>query len=290
MKQSKLYMTIVHALLILWTVICVLPVIMIVIVSFTDEQTFVTEGFKFIPKVFSLAAWKVVFSSGGAMLRAIFLTVGVAVVQPLMCQVLAMMIAYPMSRPDFVLKKPLTWFYMLPMFISGGMLSSYILITRWLHLGDTIWVYLIPGVGLWGIILYRNCFKQVPASLIEAATIDGATEMQVLWKIVLPMSRSIFVIQYFMGAIGSWNDYGASLMYVSEPKLWKIQYLIFRMLKNQEAEKQALGITGLDTDVFPPDKTLNYAMCVVAIVPIICIFPFVQKYFAKGIAAGSIKE
>ena len=290
MKQSKAYMTVVHIFLILWTAICILPLLMVVSVSFTDELTFVNQGFSFIPKKFSLDAWKAALSGGSSLVRATILTIVTALIGPFLSNALSMMIAYPMSRPDFAFKKPLTFFYMLPMFISGGMVASYILIMNWLHLGDNVLLYILPSTGFYAIVLYRSCFKQVPASLIEAATIDGATEYQILWKVTLPMSRSIFVIQYFMGAIGSWNDYTTSLLYFSKPELFKIQYLIFKMLKNAQAVKQALAITGLDSETSTADITLSYAMCVVAILPVILVFPLIQKYFAKGVAAGAIKE
>ncbi len=283
-------MTVVHALLIIWTLLCIVPIIMVISVSFTDELTFASYGFSFIPKQFSIEAWRTIVSGGAGLLLAAAITIVTAIIQPLLSQALAMMVAYPLCRPDFVIKKWVIWFFMVPMFVSGGMIAAYILRTKWLGLMNSLLNYIIPSIGLWNIVLYRTCFKQVPSSLIEAATIDGASEWKILWHVMLPMSRSIFVIQFFTAAIGCWNDYFTSMLYFTEPRYYKIQYVIFKMLQDSAAIKQALQITGLDNEVSPPDKTLNYAMCVVAFLPVICVFPLIQKYFAKGIAAGSIKE
>ena len=180
-------------------------------------------------------------------------------------------------------------------FITLGaeeIVPAYIVLTNIYHLGNNPLIYFVTGwASCWGVILYRTFFQGIPDSLIEAAKIDGATELKVLWYVVLPMSKAIFGIQYFQGVLGSWGAYQTSMIYLTRSDMkpfWTFQYFLQRILQNNELIKQSFALIGQTTTDYPT-TTLKYAMCVLSILPILVLFPYIQKYFSKGIAVGSVK-
>lgn len=290
MKTGKIYSVLLHTFFIIATLIFLVPIAMIFIISFTDEAQFSTYGFSFIPKAWSLAAYKTLFKNASVMGRSIIFTAVVALLSTTINIVVNCALAYPLTRDDFAFKKVVNFFLLGTMFVSGGMMPTYMVFTQLYALKDNFLVYLIPGVGAWGVIVYKTFFNGVPKSLLEAAEIDGADQFKSLWKIVLPMSKPIIGMNFFQGVVGMWNNWQTSLIYITKSELWTIQYFMQRILQNSEQLVKALKAAGVRDTSSIPLETMKYAMCVFATIPILLLFPRMQKYFAKGIAVGSVKE
>lgn len=292
MKNSKLMTAIIHFCFIIMTFMFLAPFAIIIIVSFTPETDLIDFGFQLIPKNFSFTAYDTLFKDMSDMIRAGIWTIFVAIVHPAMQAIIQGLCAYALSRPDFKFKKPVNVFIVSTMMFGAGLVPTYIVMTTMYGLGNNPLVYFVGGLAsCWGIVLYRTFFQGIPDSLIEAAKIDGATELKTLWYIVLPMSKAIFGIQYFQGVLGEWNAYQTSLIYLTNNTMkpfWTIQFFMQKVLQNNELMKQSFEMIGQTTADFPT-TTLKYAMCVVSVIPILLIFPYIQKYFSKGIAIGSVK-
>lgn len=292
MKNSKLFTAVIHFCFILMTLAFLLPFLIVILVSFTKESDIIDYGFRLIPKHWDLTAYKTLFANPKDLVRSIIWTIFVAVVQPAIAAVVQGLCAYPISRSDFTFKKPVNYFLVSTMMFSAGLVPAYIVLTNIYHLGNNPLIYFVTGwASCWGVILYRTFFQGIPDSLIEAAKIDGATELKVLWYVVLPMSKAIFGIQYFQGVLGSWGAYQTSMIYLTRSDMkpfWTFQYFLQRILQNNELIKQSFALIGQTTTDYPT-TTLKYAMCVLSILPILVLFPYIQKYFSKGIAVGSVK-
>ncbi len=271
------------------SVICIGLLLMIVSISFSKESDVVNSGFSVFPKHFDLSAYKLIFSNTSIILRRTAWTLFVALVAPIPTIVVGVMFAYPLTKSDFVLKKLYTRILLISNFCGAGMVATYVIYTKVYKLGNNPLIYFLPGINMWGIMVYKTIFNGVPKSLIEAAKIDGATEPQILYKIVIPMSKAIIGMNYFNNAIAHWNDYSKSLIYMNSNKEFQtLAHYIQRILADASLVKQTLQQAGMNTANIP-ETTLKYALCVISILPIFILFPFVQKYFSKGIAVGSVK-
>lgn len=290
MKDGKIYPIVLNIFFVLLTCVFLVPVLMIVIISFTSEAEFSTYGFSFLPKAWSVSAYKMLFDNINVMGTSILFTLFTALAGTVINIAVSCAFAYPLTREDFVLKKPINIILLGTMFLSGGMMPTYMVYTRFYHLKDNILIYLLPVVGAWGIIVYKTFFQGVPKSLLESAEIDGANQFRTLWSIVLPMSKPIIGMNFFTGVVGGWNNWQTSLIYITKKEYWTLQYLMQKILKNADVLVQALKESGVRDTSEIPIETMKYAMCVVATIPIVLLFPYMQKYFAKGIAVGSLKE
>ena len=203
--------------------------------------------------------------------------------------VLTIMGAYVLSRRGYKLKKFFTIYLALTMYISGGMIPSF-LVVRTLHMLDTRWAVIIVGsVSTWNMIVLRTAFAAIPKGLEEAATIDGANDLQILTRVVLPCSKATVAVILLFYAVGIWNSWFNSMIYLQDRKLYPLQLFLREILLiNINNANNAAGNDA--ADVLYLDTLVKYAMIIISTVPILCIYPFVQKYFMKGVMMGSIKE
>ena len=204
------------------------------------------------------------------------------------------MLAYPLSRPNYKYKKIATFFIFFTMLFSGGLIPTYIWITRYLHLGDTIWVYILPClVNAFHVIVIRSFFQGLPQALMESAKIDGASELQTFFKIVMPLSKPVIATISLLTLLSRWNDWNTALIYIKSSNLYSLQYLLQKILREAEFVKNMADsspVAGVDLDLSNlPSVTIRFAMCMVAAGPMLIIFPFFQKYFAKGLTVGAVK-
>ena len=204
------------------------------------------------------------------------------------------MLAYPLSKPNYRYKKPVTFFIFFTMLFSGGLIPSYIWITRYLHLGDTVWVYILPNlVNAFHVIVIRTFFQGLPQSLTEAAKIDGMSELMIFFKIVIPLSKPVIATISLLTLLARWNDWNTALIYIKSTNLYSLQYLLQKILREVEFVKnmaESTPIAGIDMDATQlPSETIRFAMCMVAAGPMLVVFPFFQKYFAKGLTVGAVK-
>ncbi|MFV0401737.1 MAG: carbohydrate ABC transporter permease [Oscillospiraceae bacterium] len=264
------------------------PFIYVISMSISSADAVLNREVLLFPVGFSLESYKMVFENPDiwrAYGNTIFYTAAGTAINLL----LTLTCAYSASRKDFVLRKPLMVFITITMVFNGGMIPTFVLITR-LKLYNTIWAILLPGaVSAWNLIIARNFFSTtIPQSVIESARIDGAGELTVFLKIVLPLSRAIIAVLGLFYAVGHWNMWFKAMLYVPDQTLHPLQLFLRRILLLDSPEMLA----GVD-DAFQRvayAMQLKYAVIVVATLPILCVYPFLIKYFNKGIMLGAIKE
>lgn len=295
MKKSKRNPNIIiNIMFCLGSLVFILPFVLIISASFSDEQTLLSEGYKLIPSVFSTEAYKYVFRNPQQLLDSYKVTIIYSIVATVLGVVVMAMLAYPLSRPNYKYKKIATFFIFFTMLFSGGLIPTYIWITRYLHLGDTIWVYILPClVNAFHVIVIRSFFQGLPQALMESAKIDGASELQTFFKIVMPLSKPVIATISLLTLLSRWNDWNTALIYIKSSNLYSLQYLLQKILREAEFVKnmaESSPVAGVDLDLSNlPSVTIRFAMCMVAAGPMLIIFPFFQKYFAKGLTVGAVK-
>ena len=295
MKKSKrIPNIIINIMFSLGSLVFILPFVLIISASFSDEQTLLSEGYKLIPSVFSTEAYKYVFRNPQQLLDSYKVTIIYSIVATVLGVVVMSMLAYPLSRPNYKYKKIATFFIFFTMLFSGGLIPTYIWITRYLHLGDTIWVYILPClVNAFHVIVIRSFFQGLPQALMESAKIDGASELQTFFKIVMPLSKPVIATISLLTLLARWNDWNTALIYIKSTNLYSLQYLLQKILREAEFVKnmaESSPVAGVDLDLSNlPSVTIRFAMCMVAAGPMLIIFPFFQKYFAKGLTVGAVK-
>ena len=277
---------------IVMTFVFLYPMYMAVILSISSEESIALNGFRFWPSQFSLEAYRILFERNSAtLLNSLALTVGTGLVQPALSLLLTMFMAYPLSQPDFRGRDFWRVYVLITMLFSGGMVADYVLKAKYLGLRNNVMIYLLPGLSAWNVFLFRTFFISLDKAMIGSAKIDGAGNFQILFLIMLPLTLPLVVMNYFSGFIGRWNDITTSMYFISDKKLYTIQYLLQQMLANSEKAKELMKLglgMELETEHIPIEST-RYALAVIGALPVFVLFPFIQKYYAKGITVGSTK-
>lgn len=282
-----------NLIMIVMTILTLLPFILLFVVSFTDSNEIVRSGYSFFPETWSLEAYQYIWKERAQIFRAYSITIIVTAVGTTVSLMMTMLYAYVLSKPYFPGKKFFTLFILFTMLFNGGLVPTYTMYTRYLHMKNTIWALIIPSLLLsaMNVILVRSYIQNnIPDSLIEVAYIDGASEYRVFSSIIMPLSKPIVVtIGMFIG-VSYWNDWANGLYYVTDNKLYSIQQLLNNMLKNIEyLSSNSLAASMSSGAVKIPTTTVRMAIAVVGILPILVIYPYVQKFFVKGISLGAVK-
>lgn len=292
MKKKSLQSQIV--LILFFTIVSVLiifPFVLLVSVSLSNEKDIVQFGYNIWPRHFDLSAYRYIFKNPGKIFDAYKVTAIFSVSSMVLGVLLMAMIAYPLSRRNLKGRRGLSFFLYFTMLFSGGMVPSYILITRYLHLGDNILVYIIPGLIVpWYVFMIRTFFQGLPEEIIESAAMDGAEEYTIFFRIMLPLSKPVLATVALFVFLNKWNDWMGSMLYIDNPKLFSLQYLLQKIMSDVELlEKNAQNATMIQQTTEMPSETVRMAMAVVVAGPALLVFPFFQKYFVKGITVGSVK-
>lgn len=282
---------IIYAFLISFCLLCVIPIMTVVSISFSSDIRIMKEGYGILPKGFTLDAYKYVFKDSAAIFRSYGVTILITVLGLGLGLSLNAMIAYVLSRKDYALRKPLTVFLIVPMVLNGGMVPTYIWLTKYLHMKNTIWAMLLPMLIVpWFIILMRTFFTQLPSSLMEAATVDGAGEMTIFVRIVLPLAKPALATVGMFITLNYWNDWFQSLMYIDNRDLYNLQYRLYILMRDVQEMIKNSAMSGMGISIADlPTESMRMAMCVVAAGPMLMVFPFFQKYFVKGLTVGGVK-
>jgi len=278
-----------YVFIFLFAVFCLLPFILVIISSFTDEVVLMQDGFKLIPRKLSTEAYRFIFRTS-KIFNAYKVTIFVTVAGTAMSLIFTTMLAYPLSAPNVKYRNRIAFYVYFTMLFQGGLVPSYILITRYLQLKNNIWVLIIPAlISPWNMFLMRNFFKQLPESFVESAKIDGANDMLILRKIILPISLPSMATIGLFYALAYWNEWFRALLYIDDSKLFTLQYLIMSILRSASFASDIAQEGGLVDFSFLPTYSVRMATLVVAIGPIIFVYPFIQKYFVKGLTVGGVK-
>ncbi len=281
---------VIDAIVILFCAICVIPFIVAISASFSDERTLLTTGYSLLPRNFSLQAYSMLFSTD-QIFHSYRVSIFVTVVGTVLSMGVTAMMAYPLSVRKLKYRGEISFYAYFTMLFSGGLVPTYMLISKYLHMRDTIWVMIIPVlVNPWNLFLMRNFFSAIPAELHESARIDGANDARILWQIILPVSLPALATVSLFYAVAYWNQWYNAMLYIEDSTLFPLQYLIMKMLRNIELMKQMSSQAGFAVDMSQlPTTTSKMATAIVTIGPIVVAYPFAQKYFTSGLIVGSVK-
>lgn len=293
MIESKTFNRVVTAILSVMVIIALLPIALIIIASFTDETALLKNGYAFFPEALSLDAYYYMVKQGIVIVRAYGISFLVTVAGTVASVVLTAMLAYPMSRKSFKYANVLSFFVFFTMLFNGGIVPSYIMWTRFFHIKNTIWALLVPNylVTAFNVILVKNFYaNNVPDALVEAAQIDGASELQIFYKIMFPLARPVVATISLFTGLCYWNDWTNGLYYVDNEKLYSIQLLLIKIMNNIQGLKANSSVAMLGAGAVDlPGTSVRMAMAFIGILPILLIYPFVQKYLVEGVVIGAVK-
>lgn len=281
-----------NIIFIVLVIISVAPLLILVSSSFTEESTLLREGYNFFPRKFSLGAYQYLFSSSTKIIRACGITFFVTAAGTAASVIFTVLFAYPLSRRELPFRSAISFYVFFTMLFNGGLVPTYMMWTQTFGIKNTIWALILPRLMMSGfyIIMMRSFFQNsIPDSLIEAARIDGGGELRILIRVVAPLSKPMIATISLMVGLGYWNDWMNSLYFVTDESLFSIQALLNTIMTNiQFLASNAAGSVGGGAAALP-SAGVRMAIAVIGVVPILCIYPFFQKYFVKGIVVGGVK-
>lgn len=291
-KNFTLSKVVIHLIFILLSLTCIIPLILVLSISFTSESSLTLEGYHFIPRVFSLDAYEYVFTGASSVINAYGVTITVTVIGTFVNLLVTSMLAYALSRQEVTWRNKIALLVYLPILFNGGMLPTYITMTQTLKLKNTLWVLIVVYLfSAMNVIIMRNFFQSIPNSLIESARIDGSGEIRTFFKIVVPLSTPSFATIGLFVAIAYWNDWMTCSLYIESSNLYTLQYLLQSLMSNIAYlianANQTQSIEQAIKDL--PSESARMATCILSIGPIILLYPLLQKYFEKGLTIGAVK-
>ncbi|MEG1752439.1 MAG: carbohydrate ABC transporter permease [Christensenella sp.] len=292
-QKDKGFQIFANIVLIVLALFCVIPFLLLIISSFTDELALMRNGYGFFPEKISFDAYKYLLVDSTSIVRGYIISACVTVVGTLFNVTLTTLFAYPLSRKDLPGRRFFSFFVFFTMLFNGGLVPSYIMWTQTFHIKNTWLAYILPGLmmGAFYIIMMRTYFTtNIPDAVIEAARIDGAGEFRILTQVVLPMSTPIIATVTLLVGLNYWNDWMNSLYYINKDSMYSIQSLLNRMLMDVQfllSNAQTGG--ALNQDIVLPSTGIKMAVAALGAIPILIIYPFFQQYFVKGIIVGAVK-
>lgn len=290
LSGEKIFQIVDIVLMCLFMLFILAPVFTVVMTSFVSEAEIARRGsFIFIPEEFDFSAYKMLLESGKNIGRAYGNTLFRVLAGTALNMLVTISLAYGLSRHNLKGRVLLTGFVFFTMLFSGGMVPTYILVKS-LHLIDSRWSMVLPCmVSTWNLLVMRNFFYAIPRSLEEAAVIDGANDMQILAKVVLPLSKASIATIGLFYAVSHWNAWFDAMLYINKTSLLPMQ----NILRNIITSVSSIGELGSEAynsmDVVPPTQSIRSATIIVTTLPILVVYPFIQKYFVKGVMVGSVK-
>ena len=289
-KNLKSTTVIAYIVVSIFALFCLFPFIMVVSGSLTPEEDIVKYGYSLIPRRISFDAYRILLYDIDRVLNAYKITIFVTVVGTLCSLLVNSMAGYVLSR-KVRYQKPLLIFTIITMLFSGGMVPWYIVCVRYLHLKDTVWALILPTVArAWYIFLLRNFFKGIPEEMYESSKIDGASELTTFVKIMLPLAKPAIATVTLFASLAYWNDWWAGLMLIDDSNKQPLQLLLRTIVSNTQF-LQSSPNAGMMQEVsnILPVESVKMAIVILTIGPIIFVYPFIQKYFVKGIMVGAVK-
>ena len=274
--------------------ICVIPAVLVVSISFSAEQSITDYGYRLIPKIISLDGYGYLLKQGALIIRALGVSLFVTIVGTVLGTLLTTLMGYVLSRPDYKLNGFLTMLVFIPMVFNGGLVSTYFIVSQFLHLKNTLWALILPlSVSSFNVVICRTFFKTtIPEELIESAKMDGATQFKIFFQIVLPISLPVIATIGLFLCFAYWNDWYQSMLYIDNQRLYSLQALLNAIMTNINMLAQnaaTMGASMADMVANMPKEAARMAIVVIIVLPIACAYPFFQKYFIKGVMVGSLK-
>ena len=276
-------------ILLFMAIVSVVPFILLISASFTSERSIAFDGFRLIPGEFSLRAYEILFRAPIVIARAYGVSIFVTLAGTACGLLITSAAAYTLSRTYIKYRAKISFFFYFTTLFNGGMLSTYIFFIRYLNLKNTYLALILPPmVQVFYLLIMRTFMADIPESICESAKIDGASEYTIFFRLMLPLSTASLATVGLFLALGYWNDWYNAMLFVNKREMFPLQYMLYNMMTAADALKDisaAADIRAVDT----PSRAMRMAMTVVATGPIILVYPFVQKYFIKGITLGAVK-
>lgn len=293
-KDIKVFNILSYTLIALVAIICLIPFLMVVVGSFTAEKEIIANGFSFFPKELSLEAYKTALKEPMAILRAYGVTASLTVIGTAIGLFIVAMTAYVLQRKDFKWRNKVSFFFYFTTLFSGGLVPWYILMVKYLGLKDSYLSLLLPPLlSVFNIIIMKSNMSGIPQALTESAKIDGAGDFTIFMKVILPLVKPALATIGMFIALGYWNDWYNSMLFINNENLYSLQYYLYKIVNNIEAYKtilaQAGGGTSLGSTINMPSESLKMALTIIVTGPIILVYPFIQKYFVSGVTIGAVK-
>lgn len=294
-KEEKRFQILAHIILALLSALAVIPFVLMIVSSLTDNNTLVANGYSFWPEKWSLYAYEYIFNTGNSVLHAYGISIVLTIVGTLIALILTTMLSYVISRKGLPGRGIITFLVVFTMLFNGGLVPTYMVYAKIFNVKNTFMALLVPGLLMNGfnIMLMKSYFcTNIPDEILDAAYIDGATEFQAFYKVALPLAKPIVAtIALFVG-IAYWNDWMNGYIYITKnTDLYSVQNLLNRMMQNiqylsqnsSNIQQAGVGLNAI------PTASVRMAMATVGVLPILVVYPFVQKYFVKGITLGGVK-
>ncbi|OAS17831.1 carbohydrate ABC transporter permease [Paenibacillus oryzisoli] len=293
-KENQGWQWAAHTVMILFSLTCLLPFALLVMSSITDETTILQNGYSFFPENFSLTAYQYLWEQSALIYNAYGITFLITIVGTVVSLAITSMLAYPLSRRDLPGGTFFAFVLFFTLLFNGGLVPTYLVYTQLLDMKNTIWALIVPGLLMNGfnVLLMRTFFMTtIPVPVLESASIDGATEFKMYYKIVLPLSLPILATVGLFQGLAYWNDWNNGLIYVTNPQLFSLQNVLNRIMSDIQflASNGELSASAGAKIAQLPSETFRMAIAVIAVIPILIAYPFFQKYFVKGMTIGAVK-
>ena len=276
-----------YVFLFLLMVVCLYPLYLQFIISISHGLEVMKGGITLLPKNVTLATYQAILRGDLFMYMKnsiIYTVVGTAVNLFMSC-----LCAYPLSRKTFSGRKFFTAMVSVTLFFGGGMIPMYLTVKQF-ELMDTMWALILPGaISTYNMIIIRTAFQSIPDSLVESAQLDGATDLTILWKIIIPLSKATLATMLLFYAVSHWNSYFNALLYLSDQERYPLQLVLRAILIQSQASEESFAGIGNTYNRMLLSETMKYALIIVSSVPVLVLYPFLQKYFVKGVMIGSVK-
>ena len=276
----------------IFAILCIVPLWGIVTVSFSSEADIMQRGYQLIPRTFDLMGYRYVLTNPTMILNSYTVSVGLTLVGTAMSLVLTAGLAYPLSRQDYKLRGPVSFYIFFTMLFSGGLVPWYMLISRYMNLKSTFWVLVLPYLILpWFVLILRTFMQKIPTEIIESCMIDGAGEYLIFFRIIIPLSKPGLATVGLFIMLRYWNDWWLAMLFIEKESLVPLQYMLYRMMNNIAFLTSSSNQMppGLKAGIVLPKESARMAMAVLAAGPMLMVFPFFQKYFVKGLTVGAVK-
>ncbi len=291
--NNKFVNVLLHIMFLALVVVFVFPILLVVIISFTDQSAINDFGYQIIPVKTSLDAYRYIFTSNMGVGHAYLVTICSTICGTVLSVIVMSLYAYPLSRPGLKGKGFFTFYIFFTMLFGGGLLAWYIVTTKFYHLGNTFFALILPlAMSPWYTIIMRTFFQTtIPISIIESAKMDGAGETRILFSLVLPLAKPAIATIALFQTLAYWNDWFNPMLLITDKNLYNLQFLLQVMMKNI----QMMSESTMNADVASrfsgniPEDAVRMALCVVAMGPILIVYPFFQKYFIQGLTIGAVK-
>ncbi|MFD0698710.1 carbohydrate ABC transporter permease [Paenibacillus sp. GCM10027628] len=284
---------VIHAFFWIFTASSLLPFLLVVMASFTDEKTISQNGYSFFPEKVSVAAYQFLVNDSASILKAYGVTILTTVLGTVISVFLTALYAYPISKADMPFRRTLSFYIFFTMLFGGGLVPWYIVYSQYFNIKDTLFALIVPNLlmGAFNVLMMRSFFaNSIPESVLESATIDGAGEFRLFFQMVVPMSLPVFATVGLFNTLAYWNDWFNCMIFNDNANLYNLQYLMSKTLTNiQFLMMKADSSKAAELLSMMPTETVRMAMAIIGMGPIILAYPFFQRFYIQGITVGAVK-